>query len=356
MVHLLDTPAQTASSPLTVLQLAGSAESEFFRDLSLLYARDVIVPDGVTSIWAVVEPGDPSKGHSGGMWRFGRSLDRLGAPLAVGDALMAMPDADLVVPHMFCPSGMSSYRALFEDILGIPVVGSPACVTSVCTDKAKTRAIVAAAGLHVPEGRLLRWGDALPDMACPLIVKPNSTDNSVGLSLVRERAQLPAALEAAFAHDREVLVEAFIPGREIRMCVIDGPDGLFVPAMMEYPMSAESPIREVADKLDTDAGGRVLSQTTKPGAAAICPADLEAPLREALTHAAITAHKALGARHYSLYDFRVHEDTDTPYFLEAGLFWAFSRISMISRMLDADGADVPATIDVLWRRAGRVPA
>jgi len=344
----------TASpSPLRVLHLVGSAETAFMAQLSRLYAQDVYHPDGTTAHYAFISPG--------GTWRFGPSLDRLGPELSFADALLAMSamneDVDLMVPHMFCPSGMSTYRALFEDMLDIKVVGSPAHVTALCTDKAKTRAVVAHAGVRVPDATVLRRGEDAGEIALPVIVKPNGADNSQGLTLVRESAELDAAIADAFAHDDEILIEAFIPGREIRLCVVESEADLIVPAMMEYPMSAERPIREAADKLHTDDDGLPVSQTRRKSAEAICPAQISPKLEAALKDAALTAHKALGARHYSLFDFRVHEDTGEVFFLEAGLFWAFSEISMISAMLRADGHNVRAEVGRLWARAAeRVPA
>ena len=344
-------PARTktkAPGPLRVLHLVGSAESEFMASLSTLYARDVFKPDGVSAHFATIVPG--------GAWRFGLSLDALGPELSFADAVLAMPSVDLVVPHMFCPSGMTTYRALFEDILRIPVVGSPAHVTALCTDKAKTRAVVAEAGVRVPDATTLRRGENPGEVVLPVIVKPNGADNSQGLTLVRERSELDAAIQLAFEHDDEILIEAYIPGREIRLCVVETETGLHVPAMMEYPMSPERPIREAADKLHTDADGIPVSQTKRETAKPTCPAQLSPGLHTRLRNAALLSHRALGARHYSLFDFRVREDTDEVFFLEAGLFWAFSEISMISAMLRADGRDVRNDVGAMWARVAHVAA
>ena len=46
-----------------------------------------------------------------------------------------LPKIDVVVPHMFCSPGMTSMRAFFEDILGLPVVGSPSQCTALATDR-----------------------------------------------------------------------------------------------------------------------------------------------------------------------------------------------------------------------------
>ena len=66
---------------------------------------------------------------------------------------------------------------------------------------------------------------------------------------------------------------------------------------------------------------------------------------------AIRAHQALGARHYSLFDFRLDSRTGQVVFLEAGLFWSFSDVSMISTMINKDGRSLETIIDNVWTSA-----
>ena len=335
-------------SPLRVLHLVGSPETDFYSELSKLYAREVITPEGVSATYAIVEPD--------GSWHLTDSLDAPGPALNFRAAMAALPSVDLVVPHLFCPRGMTEFRDLFEVRLGLPLVGSTGDVCAVATDKAATKAVLESAGLHTPDSVTVLDGDPVPSLDMPVIVKPNSEDNSVGVSLVREPSGLGDAIQSALAHDSHVLVEAFIPGREIRLCVVEGKDGPFVPAIMEYPLDPKCPIRQVDDKLDVGSDGLPVSQARKHSAHAVCPAPLSDDLKARLEAAALRAHAALGARHYSLFDLRVREGNAAIYFLEAGLFWAFSEISMISRMLAADGRDVPGAIGELWRSAAMVKA
>ena len=329
---------------MRVLHIAGSSESAFFHDLSLLYARDVLQPEGVEAGFVTVEPG--------GGWRFGESLECLGEGVDAAEAIgrIAADPPDLVVPHLFDAVGMTTYRGLFEDVLGIPVVGSRPETTAVAARKSWTNAVLAQAGLDVPEGVVHRAGEPLPDLSGPLVVKPDTGDNSEGLSLVREWEGLAQAIELARAVDNDVLIERLVPGRELRLCVVEMAGELVVPAVMEYPLDPDSPIRAADDKLHVE-GGRVVGQTRKASAKPVLPADLSSELRERSSEAARRAHRALGCRHYSLWDLRLREGTDEIVFLEAGLFWAFSEISMVSRMLAASGYDVREVVGELWRAA-----
>jgi D-alanine-D-alanine ligase len=83
----------------------------------------------------------------------------------------------------------------------------------------------------------------------------------------------------------------------------------------------------------------------------ICPAVVDDKLKNKIISSAILAHKSIGARHYSLFDFRIDERTNEPIFLEAGLFWSFSKASMISKMLLAGGQDLVKIIDKVWSDA-----
>lgn len=331
-------------SPLRVLHLAGSCVSDFYHQLSLLYAKEVFQPAGTTHSYAVVRPD--------GLWQLGTSLEAIGEPLSLQEAIARLPEVGVVVPHMFCVPGMTSYRAFFEDILGIPVVGSPSGCTSLAANKAQTRNVVEAAGVRVAKAQILRRGDVVT-MQPPFIVKPNSEDNSLGLTLVRETEQIADALRVGFEYDKILLAEEFIPGRELRVAVIEREGKLQVPPAIEYLVSEAHPIRTVAEKYELGADGMPKKQPDKPVVQPLCPAQVTPALFEQLATAAKTAHVALGCRDYSLYDFRVRAETEEPYLLEAGLFWGFGKISMISRMLLADNQNAEEIAMELWQRAAR---
>lgn len=335
---------QSTSSGLRVLHLAGSRVSEFYYNLSTIYAKEVVQPSGVSSYYAVVSPD--------GSWQLGTSIDSLSAKMSLQEAIANLPEVSVVVPHMFCFPGMTSYRGLFEDVLGLPVVGSPSHCTALATNKAQTKSVVSACGVPVAKAQLLQRGDTVA-MEPPFIVKANSEDNSLGVSLVWNSSEIDEALAVGFENDETLLVEDYIPGRELRVAVVERGGELLVLPAIEYLVSPEHPIRTVDDKLELGADGMPEKQPTKPAAKVVCPAEVEPELFEKLASAAKRSHEALGCRDYSLYDFRVHAETNEPYLLEAGLFWSFSKISMISRMLEADGQSLEEVALELWSGAAK---
>ncbi len=332
-------------STLRVLHLAGSPVSNFYYNLSIIYAKEVVQPVGVSSYYAVL--------HPDGFWQLGISLDSLSEKMSLQDMIPRLPQIDVVVPHMFCFPGMTSFRAFFEDMLGIPVVGSASYCTALAANKAHTRNVVSASGVRVAKAQQVWEGDTLT-MKPPFIVKPTSEDNSLGVTLVWDESQIEAALDKGFELDETLLVEDYIPGRELRVGVIERGGELWVPSMIEYLVTKEHPIRTLHDKYDLQSDGTPGKQPEKPAVKPVCPANVSPELFEKVANAAKTAHIALGCRDYSLYDFRVHAETNEPYLLEAGLFWTFGKISMITRMLQADGQNLEDVVLELWSvAAGR---
>jgi D-alanine-D-alanine ligase len=320
---------------MRVLHLVGSAESEFFADLSRLYAADCLeATAGLhTAAIAYVTPDR--------RWRFPADLTPSAiaaapsVPLSEAVRHIERLRVDVMLPQMFCLPGMTTYRALF-DALRIPYVGNPPDVMALGADKAKARAVVAAAGIDVPEGEVLRMGEH-SGMSPPVVVKPVDADNSLGITLVRSPEEYPAALAEAFAHSDRVLVERYVElGREVRCGVVVRDGELVCLPLEEYAMGT-SPVRRYADKIArADDGG--LGLVAKDGTRAwiVEPSD---PVTEAVWAAARTCHEALGCRHYSLFDFRVDPD-GRPWFLEAGLYCAFARKSVVVMMAEAAGIAV----------------
>ncbi len=239
---------------------------------------------------------------------------------------------DVVVPQMFCLPGMTQYRSLF-DLLQIPYVGNTAELMALVADKAKTRAIVAAAGVAVPAGEVLRPGEQ-PSLELPIVIKPLNADNSLGVTLVQKPSDLAAALQKAFTHSDEILVEKFVPlGREVRCGIIVQNHQLVCLPLEEYALDAATqPIRSYADKLKQNAQGDLDFAAKDSGKSWIIdPSD---PVTTAVWAMAKKCHVALGCRHYSLFDFRI-DPQGAPWFLEAGLYCSFAETSVLSAMAQA---------------------
>ena len=327
---------------LRVLHLVGSPTDEFFAELSRLYAADCLATTADAARYdhriAYVSPD--------GRWRFPSDLSpaAIGAapPMSATDGIAQLAELgiDLAVPQMFCPPGMTHYRALL-DLLQIPYLGNGPDAMALAMNKARARAVVAAAGVDVPLGEVLGVGDH-PSIEPPAVVKPVDADNSVGVELVHAESGFASALDAAFAHGESALVEQFVElGREVRCGLVVRDGELVGLPLEEYDLDPESkPIRGYEDKLARDPGGDLTLVAKDPSRAWIV--DVDDPATEAVWTSARACHRALGCRHYSLFDFRIDPE-GRPWFLEAGLYCSFARQSVICAMAAAAGTD-PATL------------
>lgn len=337
-------------SVLRVLHLVGSAVSDFYCDLSRLYAQDCLENTANSALYefhiAYVSPDRT--------WRFPTSLDQSAIesanPMSLAGAVQVLTDLqiDVMIPQMFCIPGMTQYRSLF-DLLSIPYVGNPAELMALVADKARTKAVVAAAGVSVPLGEVIRAGDrTLIDF--PAVLKPLNGDNSIGVTFVKDATDYDAALQKALTHSDEVLVEKFIElGREVRCGIIVKAGELVCLPLEEYALNAETmPIRSYADKLkqnDDGSLGYAAKDSTKSWIV-----DTSDPATERVWDMARKCHIALGCRDYSLFDFRI-DPQGKPWFLEAGLYCSFAQKSVLSAMTKASGTSLDTFFESMLQNA-----
>lgn len=109
-------------------------------------------------------------------------------------------------------------------LTGLPVTGAPPRALSICLDKPLTRAALAAEGLPIPEGRVVRRGnESLEGLKLPAIVKPAAQDASHGIdegSVVHDLASASQRARAVAARFGAALVEELVEGREIQVAML----------------------------------------------------------------------------------------------------------------------------------------
>mgnify|MGYP002357724297 CR=1 FL=1 len=108
------------------------------------------------------------------------------------------------------------------DKLGVPYTAPGAAASRITIDKIATKRVLEAAGVPTAPYEVLPRGTDATSLPLPVVVKPPRDGSSVGISKVTEPGQWAAALKAAREIDPlgEVLVEAYIPGREWTVGVI----------------------------------------------------------------------------------------------------------------------------------------
>ena len=147
---------------------------------------------------------------------------------------------------------------------------------------------------------------------------------------------------AAFAHGgrRAGRAPTSQLGREVRCGIVERRTAQLVCLPLEeYAVDPErKPVRDAADKLGRGPGGEL--RLAAKDAAHAWMVDVDDPVTARVWAAARACHRALGCRHYGLFDFRV-DPAGQPYFLEAGLYCSFARQSVIPMMAAAASITLP---------------
>lgn len=115
------------------------------------------------------------------------------------------------------------------DLAGVPYTGSGHLASALAMDKDLAKHLMRAHEVETADWLMANNPASPPDAAhveqalgLPVIVKPSKQGSTVGLSIVKQRGELAAALTEAFKHDDEVMLEQFIPGRELTVSILGG--------------------------------------------------------------------------------------------------------------------------------------
>ena len=168
---------------------------------------------------------------------------------------------------------------------------------------------------------LNRAADAVRKLGgCPVVVKPNDQGSTVGLTVVRDEAAVGSAVALAAEYSSHVLIERFVPGREVTVAVLGG-----------QPL----PVVEIVPK-----GGLYdyESKYTKGMSEYHCPAELPRAPAAALAAAGRAAFEALGCRGYARVDFRLPPD-DRLQCLEVNTVPGMTEVSLVPMAAAAAGVD-----------------
>src|SRR5580658_8494781 len=111
------------------------------------------------------------------------------------------------------------------DWLGMPYQGSGVRASAIAMDKWTTKAVMRASDLPTPEAILMSiQGSSVPEAPgrpeMPFVVKPRGDGSAIGVSIVRSASDWPAAVAAARAVTTEIIVEAYVAGREFTVAIL----------------------------------------------------------------------------------------------------------------------------------------
>jgi D-alanine-D-alanine ligase len=213
------------------------------------------------------------------------------------------------------------------DLAGLPYTGSGHTASAVAMDKDLSKRLFRQAGIPTAEWLMApasaeEIGDRL---GWPVVVKPCHEGSTVGLSVVRSPSHndLTAAIEHARRHDPEVLLERYVPGRELTVGVLDG-----------QPLAVGEIIPKRGEIFDYE------SKYQAGGAEEIFPAPIDDELRDAIQAIAARVHGTLKLAGYSRSDFRVTPEGEI-FCLEANTVPGMTATSLLPQSAAAVGIPFP---------------
>jgi D-alanine-D-alanine ligase len=218
------------------------------------------------------------------------------------DALLAAltPRPDVVFNALHGRFGEDGCIQGVLEWLGIPYTHSGVRASALAMDKVAAKAAFATAGLPVAPHRVITPADMTrgDPMPRPYVLKPVNEGSSVGVAIVREHDNRPGSLAADWPYGERIMVEEFIPGRELTVAV----------------MGANGTSRALAvTEIVTD--HRFYDYTAKyaeGGSRHVVPAGVHADSYARAMEVAVAAHRALGCRGVSRCDFRYDDTAGEP--------------------------------------------
>lgn len=249
---------------------------------------------------------------------------------------------DLIFPVLHGPYGEDGRLQGLLETLDIPYVGAGVLSSAVGMDKAIMKHLFKEN--NIPQGKykvLYKYevNEKLKGLiqeinrgiSWPCFVKPANMGSSIGISKVNNPDNLREAVNEAFKYDYKVVIEEFIPGREVE-CSVRGNKQIFTSLPGEI----------IAKQEFYDYNAKYQDNTTE----LIIPAKLDELIIEKIRELSKQAFKAIDGRGFARVDFFVSED-DKILVNEINTIPGFTRYSMYAKMWEATGIQYSDLIDML---------
>lgn len=255
--------------------------------------------------------------------------------------VLEMINIDAVIPVLHGLYGEDgSIQGLFR-LAGIPYVGCGILASSVAMDKLYTKLVVEPLGIRQAKyvralkedyDRITMAEEVNNKLTYPVFVKPSNAGSSIGVSKAESDTELHDALVLAFEHDRKVLVEEGIDGREVECAVLGNFD---VVASDVGEILAADEFYDFDSKYNSEDSETVLS------------ADIPSETKELIRDYAVQIFKAIDGRGLSRVDFFVENGTGDVIFNEINTYPGFTNISMYPMLMAEAGYEGSALMDKL---------
>ncbi len=228
----------------------------------------------------------------------------------------------------------------FLDQLGVPYTGSGAKASRLAIDKVKTMEHVAKAKIMVPKFFCVEEGieEAVvaekisSQFGYPVIIKPNDSGSTLGLTLVQKSEEIGEALKKASQISKEIIVQRYIFGREFTCGILGN--------TADRDLILLPPVEIIIKNKIFDFNDKYFSKETQE----LCPPPIDKFTTERIQQAALLAHRTLGCDGMSRSDFRM-DGTGQLYFLETNTSPGLTAGSLCPKEAQAAGISMPVLLD-----------
>lgn len=245
-------------------------------------------------------------------------------------------DAALIILHG--PFGEDGTVQGLLDLLDIPYQGAGVLGSAAAMNKLMAKRLYDGAGIPTPAYLSFSMDPQtpLPDIAetlgFPCVVKPACAGSSVGMSIVRNQADLGAAFQLGFEHDDTLIVEAYVKGVELTCGVLGNQALEALPVIEIIPGSSH-------EYFTYEAKYRA-GETEE-----ICPARIDEATTQKVQELAVKAHQALFLKGYSRTDMILHEQGLSV--LETNTIPGMTATSLFPQSAEKAGYSFTALLDKL---------
>ena len=225
----------------------------------------------------------------------------------------------------------------FLQTIGLPYTGSGVLASALAMNKGKAKLCYEQAGLPTPPAMTVRKGvsydlDAIIEhLGSHCVVKAIHEGSTIGIYMAEGKDALEDAIQSAFDHDDEVLIERYVKGPEFTIVVLGGSEPEAMPIIQIIPAN------EFYDFESKYAPG---------GSQHICPAPLDDAIAETMQAYAVAAHKSLGCSGVSRTDF-ILDEAARPWILETNTLPGMTETSLLPDAARAAGIPFPALCERL---------
>ncbi|MBC8479032.1 MAG: D-alanine--D-alanine ligase [FCB group bacterium] len=256
---------------------------------------------------------------------------------SIQSVVQALDEADIVFIALHGGSGENGEVQTFLDKNKIAYTGCGPESSRTAMDKNQSKILAGRKGILTPVWQMFPAGVRAEEILLeksfgfPFVVKPNDEGSTFGLTIVEKHEEIAPAMELASRYSKEVMIEQYIPGREITV-------GILGQAVL--PIVEIIPSHNLYD----------YECKYTPGMSRYeCPADIQPPLTQKIQESARSIYELLGCRDYARVDYRL--DGNQFYFLEVNTLPGMTGTSLLPKAAKAVGIEYPELIETIIKLA-----